>query len=143
MDDFVLSALDPDDSVLLIWSSLCQPDAAAMQSFQDLVKTRVARLQLENLERLLQDHSVREEISMRFSLAICGWPSPFMAGTNNLDLLSLISNCLHPGGRIIVRETMAVKEQLAQAEKACHLTGFVEFKPVSLFCNVKCTCKIS
>ncbi|KAF7257354.1 hypothetical protein EG68_05389 [Paragonimus skrjabini miyazakii] len=131
MDDFLVSTLDPDDAVLLVWSSLCQPDAAAMQFLQDLIKTRVAKLQLENLERLLQDHSVLEETSMRFSLVICGWPNPFKAGTNNLELLSLFSNCLHPGGRIIARETMELKEQLAQAEKACHLTGFVEFNPVS------------
>ncbi|KAF5401933.1 Anamorsin [Paragonimus heterotremus] len=129
MDDFVVSTLDPDDSVLLVWSSLCQPDAAAMQFLQDLIKTRVAKLQLENLERLMGDHSVLEEISVRFSLVICGWPRPFRAGTNNFDLLSLISNCLHPGGRIIARETMELKEQLAQAEKACHLTGFIEFNP--------------
>ncbi|CAL8083798.1 unnamed protein product [Calicophoron daubneyi] len=130
MEETIFKKLQKSDDVLVVWSSLQQLDPAVMHFLQDTLKPHVARLQLENLERILQDPSILGNQKMQFSVVLSGWPAPFRSEDYSFELLSMLAPCLKPGGHIYGRISLASGSQLDVIQKACVLSGFVNFTGV-------------
>lgn len=130
----VTKALKKSDHVIVVWSSENQPSSDDMLVLQQALTPSVAELQLENMERILEDNAILKDRKHTFTVVLCGWPLALKCGPLNARLLSVLVECLSPGGRIFCRQVQQQDstKQIDESRKNMILSGFVQFKQVSM-----------
>jgi len=109
--------LTPNSSVLLLWSSDCNPEDVKKYA-EELGKDH--QLQLENMERLqMANHE-----NSTFDSALCGVIPP--SASHSEQLLAEILRILKPAGKLILSESGDISLILAKLK----LTGFLQGQQV-------------
>nr|CAH8872952.1 unnamed protein product [Trichobilharzia regenti] len=101
MEQCVTDILCSDDCVIMVWSGEVQENT--MRSLQTHISPLVQKLQFENLENFTSSSTVGNHLREYASVVLCGWPNPLNVNALPFELLSNLSFCLKPGGRLVGR----------------------------------------
>ncbi|TNN04927.1 Anamorsin isoform 1, partial [Schistosoma japonicum] len=121
MEPYVVDNLNRDDCVMIVWSGEVQDDV--MCDLKAAVSTHVKKLHFENLENFTNSSTISSQFHGCSSVILCGWPNPININTLERGLLSNLSSCLQPGGRLICRES--TMEDWNSFRKNLTLSGYV------------------
>lgn len=128
MEQIILDSLNRTDIVILLWSG--KTNAKDFHAINDALGIYVKSLQLENLDRFLDDYFLRESLKNSFTVILSGWPNKLEAGTHSFEFLSNLVCLLKPGGRIICKEEYSERNW----EESLIYAGLINSKRVTIFC---------